>query len=234
MSEDESHIRCLWNIGSTAFAHKASAPVPPRSKSARWDGHEHGAEMPIKHDDELWPTLSRRHRGDGDRLQGHRSSRAHAYRGSHRSRHQPCLERRRCRAYLGASVPEFPNLFMIGGPNTGLSHGGGIFFYIEIRVRYVMQCLREMIEGNKATIEVRQELHDEYNRRIDEMHARMVWAHPDVSNWYKNSKGRVVALGPWRIVDFWKMTLAMNPDDFVFGDATTGDARQLTALVAVG
>jgi 4-hydroxyacetophenone monooxygenase len=120
------------------------------------------------------------------------------------------------RAYLGMAVPEFPNMFILGGPNTGLSHGGGIFFYIELQVRYIMQCLREMIERDQTSMEVRQVLHDEYNRRVDEMHARMVWTHPDVSNWYKNDRGRVVALAPWRLVDFWKMTSSMNPDDFVF------------------
>jgi 4-hydroxyacetophenone monooxygenase len=123
------------------------------------------------------------------------------------------------RAYMGITVPEFPNLFILGGPNTGLSHGGGIFFYIELQVRYIMQCLREMIERDNAAMEVRQEPHDEYNRRVDEMHARMVWTHPSVSNWYKNERGRVVALAPFRIVDFWKMTSSVNPDDFVFTDA---------------
>jgi 4-hydroxyacetophenone monooxygenase len=123
------------------------------------------------------------------------------------------------RAYIGMTVPDFPNMFILGGPNTGLSHGGGIFFYIELQVRYIMQCLREMIERNKSTMEVREALHDEYNRRVDEMHERMVWTHPDVSNWYRNEQGRVVGLSPWRIVDFWKLTLAMNPDDFVVGDA---------------
>ena len=47
----------------------------------------------------------------------------------------------------------------------------------------------------------------------------MVWTHPNVSNWYKNERGRVVALAPFRIVDFWKMTSAVNPDDFVFTNA---------------
>lgn len=121
---------------------------------------------------------------------------------------------------------------MIGGPNTGLSHGGGIFFHVEVQVRYVMQCLREMIEGNKATMEVRQALHDEFNRRIDEMHARMVWTHPGVSNWYRNAKGRVVALGPWRIADFWRMTLAMNPDDYILATQRQSDAGQLSSATA--
>jgi 4-hydroxyacetophenone monooxygenase len=120
------------------------------------------------------------------------------------------------RAYMGMTVPGFPNMFILGGPNTGLSHGGGLFFYIELQVRYIMQCLREMIERGAPAMEVREVLHDEYNRRVDEIHDRMVWTHPNVSNWYRNEGGRVVGLAPWRLVDFWKMTAAMNPDDFIF------------------
>lgn len=123
------------------------------------------------------------------------------------------------RAYMGMAVPEFPNMFILGGPNTGLSHGGGIFFYIELQVRYIMQCLREMIERDRSSMEVRAIVHDEYNRRVDELHDRMVWTHPNVSNWYKNERGRVVGLAPWRLVDFWKMTSSMNPDDFIFDGA---------------
>jgi len=34
----------------------------------------------------------------------------------------------------------------------------------------------------------------------------MVWAHPGVTNWYRNPAGRVFAVLPYRLVDFWRMT----------------------------
>ncbi len=120
------------------------------------------------------------------------------------------------RAYLGITAPKFPNMFMLAGPNTGLSHGGSFFFIVECQVRYVMQCLREMIEKNYATMECRDAPHDEYNRQVDEAHSRMVWAHKNVKSWYKNDKGRVAALSPWRLVDYWKLTWALNPNDYIF------------------
>lgn len=120
------------------------------------------------------------------------------------------------RAYLGITVPKYPNMFMLAGPNTGLSHGGSAFFIAECQVRYVMQCLRELLEKNHATMECRLEPHDEYNRQVDEAHSRMVWAHKNVKSWYKNDKGRVAALSPWRLVDYWKLTWALNPSDYVF------------------
>jgi 4-hydroxyacetophenone monooxygenase len=119
------------------------------------------------------------------------------------------------RAFLGVSVPEFPNMFILFGPNTAVSHGGSMFFQAECQVRYVMQCLREMLERDLATMEIRVAPHDEYNRQLDELHGRMVWTHRGVKSWYKNAKGRVTTLMPWRLVDYWKMTHALNPSDYV-------------------
>ena len=120
------------------------------------------------------------------------------------------------RAYLGITAPKFPNMFMLAGPNSGLGHGGSFFFISECQVRYVTQCIREMIEKKHLAMECRPEPHDEYNRRVDEMHSRMVWAHKNVKSWYKNEKGRVAALSPWRLVDYWKLTWALNPSDYIF------------------
>ena len=51
------------------------------------------------------------------------------------------------KAYLGITVPKFPNLFVLYGPNTNLGHGGSAMFHGECQVRYTIKCLRDMIEG---------------------------------------------------------------------------------------
>jgi len=118
------------------------------------------------------------------------------------------------RAYLGITAPDFPNLFMIYGPNTNLAHGGSIIFHHECQVRYICQALREMIEHGHATLEVRQEVHDDYNHRLDETCARMVWTHPGVTSWYKNKANRVTVTSPWRLLDYWKLTQHFAPEEF--------------------
>jgi 4-hydroxyacetophenone monooxygenase len=120
------------------------------------------------------------------------------------------------RAYLGITVPEFPNLFCLYGPNTNLGHGGSIIFHTECQVRYVLGCLRELLERGAETMEVRPEVHDEYNERLDAAIGRMIWAGVDVDSWFKNSKQRVVANSPWRLVDYWAMTKELDPADFEF------------------
>lgn len=120
------------------------------------------------------------------------------------------------RAYLGITVPNFPNFFIIYGPNTNLSHGGSLFFHTELQVRYIMLVLREMIEGGYRAVECRLKPYEVYNRRVDEAHGRMVWTHGSARNWYKNSSGRVVANSPWRLIDYWRLTKQFDPSDFNF------------------
>lgn len=110
------------------------------------------------------------------------------------------------RAYLGITVPDYPNLFCLLGPGTGIAHGGSAIFQAECQMRYVTDCLVKMIEGGISAIEVRPDIHDEFNMRFDAEHAELVWSHPGMRNWYRNDRGRVFGPMPWRLVDYWAMT----------------------------
>lgn len=120
------------------------------------------------------------------------------------------------RAYLGITVPRFPNFFLMFGPNTNLAHGGSAIFHTECQMRYVLLALREMIESGADSVECLQDVHDEYNRRVDDAHSRMVWTHRRVSSWYRNSSGRVFSLSPWRLLDYWELTRRFDPGQYRF------------------
>lgn len=120
------------------------------------------------------------------------------------------------RAFLGTTVPGFPNFFILLGPNTGLAHGGNQIFMTECQVRYVMLALRELIESGQNTIDVRESVYRDYNKAVDDKHEDMVWTHPGMNNWYRNPAGRVFAISPWRLVEFWKMTAKLDPDNYHF------------------
>ena len=119
------------------------------------------------------------------------------------------------RAHLGITVPGFPNMFMLYGPGTNLAHGGSAIYHTECQVRYIMQCLRELLETGAKTMECRREPHDAFNRLLDETHANMVWAHRGVGNWYKNKDGRVVTNSPFRLVDYRRMTEQLDRNDYI-------------------
>ncbi|MGH6957809.1 MAG: flavin-containing monooxygenase, partial [Caulobacteraceae bacterium] len=119
------------------------------------------------------------------------------------------------RAYLGMTAPGFPNFFMIYGPNTNIVVNGSIIFFSECAVRYILGCLKLMAETGARTLEVRRDVHDAFNAKVDAANAGMAWGSPNVTSWYKNDKGRVSQNWPFPLVDYWTATLAPNPADFV-------------------
>ncbi len=120
------------------------------------------------------------------------------------------------RAYLGIAVPQFPNLFMIYGPNTNIVVNGSIIFFSECAMRYIMGCLDLLLEQGHAALEVKRAVHDAFNAKVDEANAGMAWGAPQVTSWYKNARGRVSQNWPFLLVDYWQMTRVPNPADFEF------------------
>jgi 4-hydroxyacetophenone monooxygenase len=118
------------------------------------------------------------------------------------------------RAYLGITVPGFPNLFCLYGPGTNLAHAGSIIFHSECQVRYVVGCLAALLRQGRRALECRREVHDAYAARFDARHDQMVWQHGGENSWYKNAAGRVLTTSPWRLVDYWGWTRTPALDDF--------------------
>ncbi|MDQ8727981.1 NAD(P)/FAD-dependent oxidoreductase [Bradyrhizobium sp. LHD-71] len=120
------------------------------------------------------------------------------------------------RAYLGITIPDYPNFFMIYGPNTNLAHGGSAIFHSECQIRYVMEGIRELVEAGAKSIECRPGPFETYNAKVDRALSGMVWSHPAMTNWYKNKRGRVVMNSPWRLVDYRNLTEHLDPSDYAF------------------
>jgi 4-hydroxyacetophenone monooxygenase len=122
----------------------------------------------------------------------------------------------RPRAYLGMTVPGYPNFFMMYGPGTNLASGGSLIFHSECEIRYILGCLRHLAEGGHRTIEPTLEKYDEWYQRCQDELRAMVWSSPHVEhNFYKNVDGDVHSLSPWRLVDFWTWTREPDPADYV-------------------
>jgi 4-hydroxyacetophenone monooxygenase len=128
------------------------------------------------------------------------------------------------RAYLGITTPGFPNLFMIYGPNTNIVVNGSIIFFSECAVRYILGALKLMAEDGADRIEVRRDVHDAFNERVDLANAKMAWGTPGVNSWYKNAAGRVSQNWPFPIVDYWNATVEPDPTDFILGAKVRQDA----------
>ena len=118
------------------------------------------------------------------------------------------------RAYLGMTVPQFPNLFLMYGPGTNLGYNGNLFFNAECQARYIANSLKWMIEDDLSAIEVRQDVYADYASRMDEALAGFTWSHGGAGNWYKNKAGKVIANSPWPLIDYWEWTRAPDEADF--------------------
>lgn len=98
------------------------------------------------------------------------------------------------RAYLGLTVPGFPNLYMLYGPNT---NGAPVIFMHERQVAFVASNLKRMIKRGVTAIEVRPKAMDYVDRIVQKQVSRTVSArHPEVHNYGRTESGRDVIT--WR------------------------------------
>jgi cation diffusion facilitator CzcD-associated flavoprotein CzcO len=82
------------------------------------------------------------------------------------------------RAHLGITVPGFPNLFLVHGPNTAL-RAGSVVHMIECQARYVRQAVRRIAAGTRS-LEVRRAVAD---RSDAETQRRLGGARRIVNDW---------------------------------------------------
>jgi len=120
-------------------------------------------------------------------------------------------------AYLGITVPGFPNFFCMYGPGTNLAHGGSLIFHSECQMRYITQCLESLIAGGHSTMEPRPERYEDWHEQSQREMRGLVWSQPSIEHsFFKNSAGEIHVLSPWRIVDYWTWTKEPDLTDFTF------------------
>ncbi len=119
-------------------------------------------------------------------------------------------------AYLGITIPGFPNLFCMYGPGTNLAHGGSLIFHSECQMRYITGCLDVLMSSGQQAMEPRQDVHDEYYERVQRELSTLVWAQPSIKHsHFKNPEGKIHSLSPWPLVDYWTWTRQPDLTDYV-------------------
>ncbi|MDQ6695936.1 MAG: FAD-dependent oxidoreductase [Actinomycetota bacterium] len=118
------------------------------------------------------------------------------------------------RAYLGITLPRFPNFFMLYGPNTNIVVNGSITFFSECEVHYIVDCVRSLLERDARALEPRDDVYDAYNTRVDAENLRMAWGVSSVNSWYTNATGRSAQNWPFSLLEYWQNTRAVDVDDY--------------------
>jgi cation diffusion facilitator CzcD-associated flavoprotein CzcO len=96
------------------------------------------------------------------------------------------------RAYFGMTVPGFPNLFIMYGPNTNTG-GGSIVYFLEAQARYLGELVDE-VARRRAPLDLRPEVEDAFDRRVQGKLIESVWSQCD--SWYRTADGRVTTNWP--------------------------------------
>lgn len=91
------------------------------------------------------------------------------------------------RAYRGVAVSEFPNLFMLYGPNTNLGHNS-IIFMLERQTEYVRKQIKRLLDEDIKALSISPEAENAFNNKLQARLQRTVWAE-DCPSWYKTQDG---------------------------------------------
>jgi cation diffusion facilitator CzcD-associated flavoprotein CzcO len=116
-------------------------------------------------------------------------------------------------AYMGTTIKNFPNLFMIVGPNTGLGHSSMVYM-IEAQVEYSIKAIRYMKKESIASIEVKSNVQDSYNQKVQEKLSKSIWNTGGCVSWYRTKSGKNTTLWPGFTFEFKMMLNQFHPQDY--------------------
>lgn len=97
--------------------------------------------------------------------------------------------------YKGAAVANFPNMFFLVGPNTGLGHSSMVYM-IESQINYLVDAINTINKYDIGTIEVRSDTQAKYNQELQAAMAKSVWNNGGCASWYMDKHGNNTTLWP--------------------------------------
>ena len=107
------------------------------------------------------------------------------------------------RAYLGAMVPDFPNLFMCYGPNSNNFGGFTVVDLLELVAQFALRCIAGLIENDQRSVEVTHDGYWRFAEILGEMERKMIYMDPRANNYYQHD-GRSCVNGPLDIRRMWR------------------------------
>ena len=126
-------------------------------------------------------------------------------------------------AHLGMTVPGFPNMFMLYGPNSQpVASGAGLPVWFEVWTGYIADCIVGMLEKGRASMVIRKDAFDEYNEQLHEEAKKLIYLMPNSAmekNYYVNEFGRLQMNAPWNGEKYYELCERPDESHFDFTDA---------------
>lgn len=109
------------------------------------------------------------------------------------------------RAFWSITVPGFPNLFIMYGPNSQGGAGGGLSSMLQLWTTHIAGLIVRTIERGGTAIEVKDDVFEQHNAALDARTSQMIWLDPDSRdrNYYV-SHGRVQSMNAWAPAEHWE------------------------------
>jgi cation diffusion facilitator CzcD-associated flavoprotein CzcO len=117
------------------------------------------------------------------------------------------------RALRGTTIPGFPNLCLVIGPNTGLGHTSMIHI-IESQLRYIMDYLATLDRTGASALDARPVAQDRWCADIERRMATSVWTTGGCASWYLNAAGRNTTLWPGSTLRFRRETRRLDVTEY--------------------
>ena len=117
--------------------------------------------------------------------------------------------------YLGITVHNFPNLFMMYGPNTNLGHNS-IILMSEAQASYIAQCVEGLQKNNWQSLEVKKEVFQAFHQSIQDRLKNMIWTQID-NSWYQSANGNLPNNWPGRTMEYIRLTKKVDFDAYEIG-----------------
>jgi cation diffusion facilitator CzcD-associated flavoprotein CzcO len=117
-------------------------------------------------------------------------------------------------AYLGITVPGFPNFFIMYGPNTTTITS--IVFMLECQARYIASCLRALRRKRARWMMVRPTKHRTFFAEMQRRLSRLAPAMANCHSYFKQENGRITTLWPGYTTEYLLRTRKVRMSDFDF------------------
>ena len=112
-------------------------------------------------------------------------------------------------AYYGLTVPGFPNMLVMYGPNTNTG-GGSIIYFLEAQARYIGRYV-DHVARTGAPLAVRAEVEAAFDRKVQEKLSGSVWS--TCTSWYRQPDGRITTNWPTLGVEY-RVQARFDPSDY--------------------
>lgn len=125
------------------------------------------------------------------------------------------------RAHLGLTMPGFPNFYSMYGPNA-TPRFGGFPQWVDVWSRYILDLVVRQVETGARAVEVRRDVFDDYNARMDRATASLLWESEGQGSYFVNEHGRSGLQMPWTANTYHAWVRSPDPDEFEWRGAPDG------------